>query len=51
MQDYTDPKWRYKERVNNLVNKGLSKKEAEEIVSTVIETKESHADSNSGERN
>jgi len=40
MVDYTDPQWRFEERVNNLVKKGRTRKEAEEIVKYVIETKE-----------
>jgi hypothetical protein len=38
--DFTDPKWRFEERVANLVNKGRTQQEAEEIVKTVITTKE-----------
>ncbi len=40
MVDYNDAKWRFDERVNNLVKKGRTKEEAEEIVRYVIETKE-----------
>lgn len=38
--DLTDPKYRYEERVERLINKGLTRKEAEEVVTTVIKTKE-----------
>jgi predicted Ser/Thr protein kinase len=38
--DLKDPKWRFKERVDRLVNKGHTQKEAEEIVERVIRTKE-----------
>ena len=40
MTDFSDPKWRFEERVTRLVNKGLTREEAEEIVKKVIETKE-----------
>lgn len=40
MIDLTDPQWRFAERVQRLVDRGRTKKEAEEIVRTVIETKE-----------
>ena len=40
MIDFTDPKWRFKERVQRLVDRGRTRKEAEEIVKYVIETKE-----------
>lgn len=38
--DFTDPRWRFEERVVNLVNKGTSREEAERVVRYVIETKE-----------
>lgn len=38
--DFTDPKWRYDERVKRLVARGRTKEEAEEIVKEVILTKE-----------
>lgn len=38
--DFTDPKWRYDERVQRLMNRGRTKEEAEEIVRDVIRTKE-----------
>ena len=38
--DFTDPKWRYDERVQRLVNRGRTEKEAKEIVEEVIRTKE-----------
>ena len=38
--DYTDPRWRFDERVKNLMNRGRTKEEAENIVKTVILTKE-----------
>jgi predicted Ser/Thr protein kinase len=46
--DFTDPKWRFEERVERLVNRGRTKKEAEEIVKWVIEHKEypDYADEN-----
>ena len=40
MIDYSDPKWRLKERVDRLVNRGHSKENAEVMVKYVIETKE-----------
>lgn len=46
MIDYSDPKWRFAERVKRLIAKGLTKQEAEETVKRVIETKEgSHENS------
>jgi len=38
--DFTDPKWRYEERVNSMMKKGCTREEAEKIVQTVIKTKE-----------
>ena len=38
--DFTLPKWRYEERVNNMMKKGSTREEAEKIVQTVITTKE-----------
>jgi len=38
--DYTDPRWRFDERVKNLMNRGRTKEEAEDIVKVVILTKE-----------
>jgi hypothetical protein len=38
--DYTDPKYRMEERVQNLMNRGRTREEAENIVKTVIDTKE-----------
>jgi hypothetical protein len=38
--DFTEPKWRFEERVTNLMNRGRTRKEAEEIVKIVITTKE-----------
>ena len=38
--DFTDPKWRFAERVQRLVDRGRTREEAEEIVKTVITTKE-----------
>lgn len=40
MVDFTDSKWRFDEQVKRLVNRGRTKEEAEEIVKTVITTKE-----------
>ena len=40
MIDFNAPKWRFDERVNNLVKKGRTKEEAEEIVREVILAKE-----------
>lgn len=40
MLDFADPKWRFAERVINLMNRGRTKEEAEDIVKYVIETKE-----------
>jgi predicted Ser/Thr protein kinase len=38
--DFTNSKYRFDERVERLVNRGRTKKEAEEIVKWVIEHKE-----------
>lgn len=38
--DFNDPKYRFAERVKNLIKKGRTKEEAEEIVQTVITKKE-----------
>jgi hypothetical protein len=38
--DLTEKRWRFAERVENLMQKGLTREEAEQIVKTVIETKE-----------
>lgn len=38
--DFSDPKWRLEERVQNLMNRGRTREEAEDIVKYVIETKE-----------
>lgn len=38
--DFVDPKWRFAERVENLIKKGRTREEAEEIVKIVITTKE-----------
>ena len=43
--DWSDPKWRFEERVNALVqrhekSRGITREVAEDIVRTVIETKE-----------
>lgn len=38
--DIYDPKFRFEERVQHLVAKGRTREEAEEIVKTVITTKE-----------
>jgi hypothetical protein len=38
--DYTEVRWRFAERVQNLINRGRTQKEAEEIVKYVIDTKE-----------
>jgi len=40
MTDLSDPKWRFDERVKRLVDRGRTKEEAEDIVRTVITTKE-----------
>jgi hypothetical protein len=44
MIDLKDPKWRFEERVQRLENRGRTRKEAEEIVKYVIETKEQPED-------
>ena len=38
--DFNDPRWRFDERVKNLMNRGRTKEEAEDIVKVVILTKE-----------
>jgi len=38
--DFTEAKWRYEQRVSNLIKKGLTREEAEECVKEVITTKE-----------
>jgi hypothetical protein len=45
MVDFSDPQWRFEERVQRLVDRGRTKTEAEEIVRTVITTKEITHDS------
>ena len=40
MVDFSDPQWRFEERVKRLMRKRLTREEAEEIVRTVILTKE-----------
>jgi predicted Ser/Thr protein kinase len=40
MIEFTDPRYRFEERVQRLVNRGRTQQEAEEIVKYVIETKE-----------
>lgn len=40
MLDLNDPRWRFSERVQNLMNRGRTREEAEQIVKYVIETKE-----------
>ena len=40
MIDFADPKWRFEERVTNMMNKGNTREQAEHVVKTVIETKE-----------
>ena len=37
-----DPQYRYEERVKRLMDRGRTQREAEEIVTTVILTKEQH---------
>jgi hypothetical protein len=44
MLDLTDKKWRFEERVANLIKKGRTREEAERIVQHVIETKEQSVD-------
>jgi hypothetical protein len=46
MTDYTDPKWRFDERVQNLMNRGRTQQEAEQIVKYVIDTKEQEPNKN-----
>ena len=38
--DFSDPQWRFEERVSRLVDRGRTETEAREIVKTVILTKE-----------
>lgn len=46
MIDFTDPKYRFDERVKRLMDKhGRTKQEAEDMVKYVIETKENCNDS------
>lgn len=42
--NFEDSKWRFKERVTNLMNRGRTEQEAEEIVKKVITTKEQEYD-------
>ena len=49
MIDFSDPKWRYNERVKRLTDSGLTKEAAEKVVKTVIETKEQGIAQGSGE--
>jgi hypothetical protein len=48
MIDFADPRWRYDQRVANLVKKGLTKDEAETAVKNVITTKEGPHDAAEG---
>lgn len=41
--DLRDPKWRFHERIAQMMNRGKSRVEAERIVETVIRTKETGA--------
>lgn len=38
--DVHDPKYRFEDRVQNMIKKGRTREEAEQIVTTVILTKE-----------
>jgi hypothetical protein len=38
--DFTEARWRYEQRVANLMKKGLTREEAETAVQNVITTKE-----------
>lgn len=40
MIDYTEPQWRFEERVVRLMNRGRTRAEAEDIVRKVIREKE-----------